>query len=163
MRWKTPALVVCLIIGTILVAWVLIRPQIPRGAKEALDRYYREFYVTEYSLLSAQQATQVLGIDEALRSQGVTPHGLSEVDEAWCVTTDQVWELVIEPYWGPHEEDWEGKPSEALWAVDVILIVRQGNRWNAGAVWDYFDHDIMAGSASVAQETSAVLRALGCE
>jgi hypothetical protein len=160
-RWKTLGLLACLLIDAILAACGTSSPRIPKGAKEPLDRYYsREFLLTEYSLVSAQQATQVVGIDEALRSQGVTPHGLSEVDEAWCVTTDPVVKHVIE---GTYEEDWEDKLSEVVWAVEVILIVRQGDRWNAGAVWEYFDHDVMGGSASVAQETTAVLMALGCK
>lgn len=153
MRWKTLGLLACLLIDAILVACGASSPRIPKGAEEALDRYYREFYVTEYSLVSAQQATQVVGIDEALRSQGVTPHGLSEVDEGWCVTTDPVvgHEISISP------------SSPAIWEADVILITRCGSRWWAGAVWDYFSHDKFVGSDGVAREVSAVLRALGCE
>jgi hypothetical protein len=67
-------------------------------------------------------------------------------------------------YLGPNEEDWAGQPSSpAVWTADVILIVRQGDRWNAAPVWDYFLHDKYVGSAAVAPEISAVLRALQCE
>ena len=118
----------------------------------------------QYALLSAQRATLVDGMDEMLRSQGIVPRRLGDLDEAWCVTTDPVMHYEISYYVPPSERDRVGQPrSQAVWTAQVLLVVRRGEAWQAGPVWDYFEHDGLAGSDGVAGQIYLVLRALGCK
>ena len=139
-------------------------PPVPEGARQALDRFFDRAGYGQYALLSAQRATPVDGIDQVLRSQGIVPRRLGGLDEAWCVTTDPVMRYEISYYVPPSERDRVGQPrSQAVWTAQVLLVVRRGHAWQAGPVWDYFEHDGLAGSDGVAGQIYLVLRALGCK
>jgi hypothetical protein len=139
-------------------------PPIPEGAKEALDSYYHQAGYRQYSLLSVQSATQVVGIDETLRSLGVTPRRLQGIDEVWCITAEPAVSYEISFYQAPSESDRIGRPrSPAVWTARVVLLVRRGDNWEAAPAWDYFEHDLLVGSEGVASQIYFVLRALGCK
>jgi hypothetical protein len=139
-------------------------PPIPEGAKEALDAYYGQAGYRQYSVLTAQRANQVVGIDETLGLLGVTPRRLHGMDEVWCITAEPAVSYEISFYQVPVESEWIGRPrSPAVWAARVVLLVRRGDTWEAAPVWDYFEHDPLAGSDGVASQIYFVLRALGCK